>query len=367
MSIENRKEIMAIEPYIPGKPIEEVQKEFGLQHVIKLASNENPLGASKKAMEAIQEHFGKLSLYPDGNCTDIKSVLAEHLNVSVNQLIIGNGSDEVLKLIGEAYLTPDDQVITADPTFLEYQFVARLMGAAEQLVPLKNHKHDLPEMLEKINDRTKIIFICNPNNPTGTIVEQQELREFLQGVPQHVMVVIDEAYYEYVQAGEYPQTIPLLEEFKNIVITRTFSKVHGLAALRIGYGIASPEIITNLNRVKEPFNVNSLAQVAATASLQDAEHVAKSIAVNEAGKVYLYQELEQLGLSYIPTEANFMMIDVNRDGQSLFETLLKRGVIVRSGQIFNMPNYIRLTVGTMAENQTFISALKEVLAGEGSN
>lgn len=364
MSIQIRKEIMAIKPYSPGKPIEEVQKEYGLSKVIKLASNENPLGASEKAKAAIKEHLSKLSIYPDGNCTELKAVLANKLKITSEQLILGNGSDEVLKLIGEAYLTPEDQVILADPTFSEYQYVARLMGATEVLVPLKDHKHDLREMLNRINSNTKIIFICNPNNPTGTIVDEDEFIEFLTKVPEHILVVIDEAYYEYVQAENYPQTIPLLERFNNIIITRTFSKVHGLAALRIGYGIANPQIINNLNRVKEPFNVNSLAQVGANASLQDEEHLVNSIATNEQGKAYLYKELEKLNLDYIPTEANFLMINMGRDTKYLFEEMLKKGIIVRAGNVFNMPNYIRLTVGTMEENQSFITALKEVLAGE---
>ncbi|NLM25390.1 MAG: histidinol-phosphate transaminase [Firmicutes bacterium] len=367
MSIETRREILAIKPYIPGKPIEEVQKEYGLSKVIKLASNENPLGASAKAMEAISNHFSKLSIYPDGNCTELKAELAKNLKIDHDQIIIGNGSDEVLKLIGEAYLTSDDQVIMADPTFSEYQYVARLMGAAEELVPLKDHKHNLKEMLQRITPQTKIIFICNPNNPTGTIVNQDRLVEFLKAVPSNILVVIDEAYYEYVQASDYPQTISLLKDFENIIITRTFSKVHGLASLRVGYGIAHPKIIANLNRVKEPFNVNSLAQVAAIASLRDQEHLAKSVTVNEQGKLYLYQELEKLGLEYIPTEANFIMFNVRRDANTLFEELLKKGIIIRSGSIFNMPSYIRLTIGTMEENESFIRALKEVLVGENSN
>lgn len=361
MSIECRKEILNIEPYVPGKHIDEVKREFGLNEIIKLASNENPLGASNKVKSAIAESLPHLHQYPDGNSTKLRHKLAAHLECSPENLIVGNGSDEILKLIGEAYLSSKDQVIIADPTFSEYRFIANLMGAEIRLVPLCQYRHDLDAMLAQVNVRTKIVFICNPNNPTGTLVTEQELRQFLSQIPQNILVVIDEAYYEYVTAEEYPQTISLLKQHPNIIITRTFSKVYALAALRIGYAIADHEIIQNLNRVKEPFNVNYLAQIAATAGLEDQEHVQQSIAVNEQGKQYLYQKLSAIGLEYTATEANFILINVKQDANALFQRLLKKGVIVRSTDCFKLPEHIRVTVGTMEQNLRFINALKEVL------
>ncbi|NMB39323.1 MAG: histidinol-phosphate transaminase [Firmicutes bacterium] len=361
MRIECRKEILNIEPYIPGKHIDEVKREFGLTEIIKLASNENPLGASNKVQSTIAESLPHIHQYPDGNSTELRQKLAAHLQCSPNNLIVGNGSDEILKLIGEAYLSPADQVIIAEPTFSEYRFVANLMGAGIKLVPLRQYRHDLESMLAQVNKKTKIVFICNPNNPTGTAVTEQELRKFLSQLPQNILTVIDEAYYEYVTAKEYPQTISLLKQYPNIIITRTFSKVYALAALRIGYAVADNEIIQTLNRVKEPFNVNLIAQIAAEVSLGDKEHVRQSIAVNEQGKQYLYQKLSALGLEYVATEANFILINVKQDANSLFQRLLKKGVIVRSTDCFKLPEHIRVTVGTMEQNQRFIKALEEVL------
>lgn len=364
MSVPCRREILKIKPYVPGKPISEVKAELGLANVIKLASNENPLGPSKKAIEAMGEAIKQSHIYPDGNCTSLREVVANKLGVNTNQLIFGNGSDEVLKLVGEAYLQPGDEVILADPTFSEYQFVARLMGASERLVPLKNFAHNLEAMAEQVNNNTKIIFVCNPNNPTGTMVNHDKLSEFLHQIPQEVLVVIDEAYFEYVTDSHYPRSLEFIEEGLNVIVTRTYSKVYGLAALRIGYGIAKPEIINALNRVKEPFNVNGIAQIAAEASELDDEHVKQSIQVNQTGKTYLYTQLESMGLNFIPTHTNFILIDVACEARKVFRQLLAKGVIVRAADIFGLSNFIRVTIGTMEQNQRFIAALKEVLAGE---
>ncbi len=367
MALKHREEILAVEPYVPGKPIEEVQRKYGLKDIIKLASNENPLGPSPKAKRALRRLINTAHIYPDGSCSALRQQLAILLDVAENQIIFGNGSDEVLKFIAEAFLCPGDEVIMADPTFSEYQFVTRMMGASEILVPVKGFRHDLTAMAREITDRTKLIFICNPNNPTGTIVTQDELDSFLRDVPNHVLVVIDEAYYEYVTSNEYPSTLPLMHKDGNVLITRTFSKIHGLAALRIGYGLAKYEIIHLLERVREPFNVSALAQGAAQASLTDLDHVRKSYVINNQGKAYLYRELNQLGISFIPTEANFILLDLAQDGVSIFQELLKRGVIVRSAHVFGLPTYIRVTIGTSDQNICFIQALKEVLAGENCN
>lgn len=361
MGIKARDQLQGIKPYIPGKNVDEVKRELGISEVIKLASNENPLGPAPSAIQAINQAMKQLHVYPDGNATLLKKALSNHLGVSTSHLIVGNGSDEILKLIGEAYLCPGDEVVIADKTFSEYEFVARLMGADIRYVPLKNYRHDLSAMLDAVTERTKIVFVCNPNNPTGTIVGQDELVRFLAKIPANILVIVDEAYYEYVQAQEYPQTIGLLEQYPNIIITRTFSKVYALAALRVGYAIANPDIISNMHRVKEPFNVNSLGQVAACASLTDHDHVHKSVALNETGKSYLYREFEKLGLEYVETETNFILVDVKEDAKALFERLLHKGIIIRSAHVFDLPTFIRVTIGTPHENQAFISTLKESL------
>ena len=358
-----RECIMDIRPYVPGKSIELVQKEFGLTDVIKLASNENPLGPSPKAIEAMKDNAHKMFLYPDGYCTDLRNALAEDLDVEPNQLIFGNGSDEIIKLLGETFIQPEDEVIVANPSFSEYDFVCLLMGGVLKKVPLTNHTHDLEKMAEEINEKTKMIFLCNPNNPTGTIVTKEEVDKFLAKVPDTVVIVFDEAYYEYVESTSYPQSLEYLNQCKeNIVILRTFSKIHGLAGLRIGYGIAAPRMIQLLERTREPFNVNLMAQKAALVSLLDKEHVQKSRDVNNKGREFLYQAFEDMGLEYIPTQANFVMVDLQKNSKEVFIELQKKGVIIRTGDIFGMDTFIRVTIGTADENERFINTLKGVFA-----
>jgi len=357
-----RECIMNIRPYVPGKPIELVQKEFGLTDVIKLASNENPIGPSPKAVQAMKDNAHKMFLYPDGYCTELRNMVSDFLEVPQNQLIFGNGSDEIIKLLGETFIHPGDEVIVADPSFSEYNFVCLLMGGILKKVPVTNHTHDLEKMAEQITEKTKMIFICNPNNPTGTIVTSEEVEKFLAKVPDHVVVVFDEAYYEYVDNKNYPQSMEYVKNGKeNIIILRTFSKIHGLAGLRIGYGVAVPAMIQLLERTREPFNVNLMAQKAALAGLQDKEHVLNSIDVNKAGKEFLYKSFEEMGLDYIPTHANFLMVDLRKNSKEVFIELQKRGVIIRTGDIFGMDTFIRVTIGTQEENQRFIASLKEVL------
>jgi len=359
--IKYRNELERIKPYIPGKHIDSVKQEYGVCDVIKLASNENPLGMGRAAAEAVKANIANIHLYPDGHCTALREKLAARLGVACDQIIVGNGSDEVLKLVAEAYLTEADAVIIAEPTFSEYRFAADLMGAEIRAVPLVDYRHDLQGMADQIDSRTKIVFICNPNNPTGTIVSHAELVEFLSRVPEHVLVLVDEAYYEYVTNPSYPQAIRLMEQYPNLMITRTFSKVHGLAGLRIGYGIAHPDVIRALERVKEPFNVNLLAQAAACASLDDGEHLRRSITVNEEGKQYLYRQFDLLKLKAVPTEANFILVDLEREARHVFQQLLAKGVIIRPADAFGLPSHIRVTIGTMEQNQRFVQALREVL------
>lgn len=358
-----REAILEIKPYVPGKPIEEVQRELGIKDVIKLASNENPLGPSPDAVMALREAVEKVYLYPDGNCYYLKEALAAKLGVSPEQLIIGNGTDEILVMLAEAFVDPGEEIIVADPTFSEYEFAAQVMGGRAVKVPCRDFRHDLEAMAAALTPRTRLIFVCNPNNPTGTIVERQELDDFLAKVPSHVLVVLDEAYNEYVTSPAYPDTLAYVRAGRpNIIVLRTFSKIYGLAGLRVGYGVSHPEIIRALNRVREPFNVNFLAQVAAMAALKDEYHVAKSQEVNTEGKEFLYQQFQALGLNYVPTEANFIFVDIGRDSREVFASLLRKGVIVRTGDIFGYPTFLRITIGTRRQNQRLIEALREVLA-----
>ncbi len=355
---QTRKCIDRITPYVPGKPIEEVQRELGISDVIKLASNENPLGPSPLAVQAMVDAAANMALYPDGAALALKEKLAAHLNVPVESLVVGNGSDEILKLIAEAFVDSEDSGIYADPSFSEYAYVLRLMGAREVAVPLVDFTHDLEAMAQAMDETTKIVFVCNPNNPTGTIVDEASLRAFVDRIPEDVLVVIDEAYYEYVDDPSYPQTVPWVLERPNVVVTRTFSKVYALAGLRVGYAVANPKLAADINRVKEPFNVNSMAQVAAIAALADQAHVQKSVEVNRQGKEYLYAEFEKLGLAYVPTQTNFIYVDLGRPSADVYQALLRQGVIVRQGDPFGQPTFIRVTIGTPEQNQRFVEALR---------
>lgn len=361
--IENkaRPEIFNLKPYVPGKPIEEVQRELGIDDIIKLASNENPLGPSPLGQKAFSEIVDKLHIYPDANCFRLKQKLSQMLDYDPQGLLVGNGSDELLKLLAETFLNPGDEIIFAQPSFAEYEFTATIMGATSVKVPLKDFKHDLDAMLAAITPRTKMLYICNPNNPTGTIVTAEEIDSFMARVPQDVLIVFDEAYYEYVESPSYVSGIKYVKDGRNAVVLRTFSKIYGLAALRVGYGITTPDIAAAVERVTEPFNVNTPAQVAATAALDDKEHLEQSRIVNQAGKNYLYEEFEKLQLKYLKTEANFIFVDTGKDSQVVFQELLKQGIIIRSGDIFGYPTYIRVTVGNEKENARFIKGLKKIL------
>ncbi|QGP92400.1 Histidinol-phosphate aminotransferase [Neomoorella glycerini] len=357
-----REAILAIKPYVPGKPIEEVQRELGVKDVIKLASNENPLGPSPDAVQALREASERVYLYPDGNCYYLKNALAEKLGVSPENIIVGNGTDEILKMLAEAYVNPGDEIVVADPTFSEYEFAAQVMAGRAIKVPCRSFRHDLKAMAASLTPRTRLVFVCNPNNPTGTIVGQVTLDSFLKEVPPSVLVVLDEAYADYVTAEHYPDSLAYIRRGRaNVIVLRTFSKIYGLAGLRVGYGVAVPEIIRNLNRVREPFNVNLLAQAAAIAALKDEAHLKKSREVNTEGKQYLYEQFTALGLQYVPTEANFIFVDIQRDSRAVFQELLKRGVIVRTGDIFGYDTYLRVTIGTRRQNERFIQDLREVL------
>jgi len=357
-----RQTIMSIKPYVPGKPVEEVERELGISNVIKLASNENPLGPSPAAMQVLYDQIPKVSAYPDGNCYYLKNALAAQLGMDSENLIVGNGSDEIIKLIAEAFLEPGEEAIVADPTFSEYDFAVKVMGGKTVAIPAVNMTHDLPAMAAAVTEKTKLVFVCNPNNPTGTIVRRSEVQTLLDSLPQGVIVVFDEAYYEYVTDSEYPQTLDFVRQGRDVIVLRTFSKIYGLAGLRVGYGVARPELIGYLLRVREPFNVNMPAQAAALAALGDAEHLARSRALNEEGKAFLTGEFTRLGLTFAPTEANFLWVNIAADCRRVFAGMLRRGVIVRTGDIFGAEETIRVTIGTPEQNRRLVSTLQEVLA-----
>jgi histidinol-phosphate aminotransferase len=356
-----RPEIFNLKPYVPGKPIDEVKRELGLEDVIKLASNENPLGPSPLGVQAIKDTLDSLHIYPDGNCFNLKRKLADYLQVPTDHLLIGNGSDEILMMIAQTFINRDDEVIYASPSFSEYEFTVTVMGGKCIAVPVENFKHNLEAMAAAVTDKTKIIYICNPNNPTGTIVSKEETEAFLSKIPEDVLVVFDEAYYEYVEAEDYPDSLEYVRQGKNVIVCRTFSKIYGLAALRAGYAITAPEIAAAVERVIEPFNVNTLAQIGAAAALDDQTHLAASKEVNKAGKDYLYAQFSELGLKYVPTEANFIFVDTGKDCREVFKQLLALGVIVRTGDIFGYPTYLRVTIGNSSDNERFIKSLKQVL------
>lgn len=351
-----------LRPYSPGKPIEEVKRELGLSDIIKLASNENALGPSPRALEAIREAACGVHHYPDAHSHELGRAVSAHLGIPPDHLLFGNGSDDIIHLIGLTYLSAGDEVIQADPTFVRYEAAAILNHSACHKVPLRDWTHDLEGIADRINDRTRLIFIANPNNPTGTIVTQGEVEAFLRRVPSRAVVVMDEAYYEYVDHPEFPKTLDLIREGYNIVALRTFSKAYGLAGIRLGYGIARPDIIRHLNQVREPFNVSSLAQAAGIAALGDTAFVGCTVEMNREGKRAFYSAFERFGLSHTKTEGNFVWLDVGRPCVPVFEKLLRRGVIVRTGDIFGFPTHLRITIGTAEQNERFLAALEEVLS-----
>jgi len=353
------EEVSSLTPYPPGKPIEELERELGISGSIKLASNENPLGPSKKAVTAIKKALKNLNRYPDGSCFYLKERLKEFLGVTSDMLVIGNGSNEIIELLIRTFLRKGDEAIFGEPSFAVYPLATQAAGVKPVGVPLKDFTIDLTGMAERITDRTKIIFIANPNNPTGTIVKDAELKNFMDRVPEGVIVCIDEAYREFVGSPEFPDSMRYVREGRTVIVLRTFSKIYGLAGLRVGYGIAHPTMIDYLNRVRQPFNVNSLAQVAATAALDDTGHVEKVKKNNARSLKYLFRELKKLKYRCVPTEANFFLIRAG-DGDAYYNALLKEGVIVRPMKSYGMDEYIRVTVGTLKENRRFIETLKRV-------
>ncbi len=353
--------VQKLVPYVPGKPIEELERELGLSNIIKLASNENPLGPGKKALAAIQEILPDLALYPDGNGFDLKSALAKKYAVDINQITLGNGSNEILELVARAFLTPEHEVVFSQHAFAVYPLVTLAVGATAVVAPALNYGHDLDAMLQRVTAKTRLVFIANPNNPTGTLLSHSSLEEFIKALPTTCVCVLDEAYCEYVADQNTENSISWLKKYPNLLITRTFSKAYGLAGLRVGYGLSSPQLADILNRVRQPFNNNMLALAAATAALTDSEHIQDTIAVNAQGMQFITEGFKKLGLEWLPSAGNFVLVDLKKPALPVYDALLRKGVIVRPVGVYDLPNHLRITIGTMTENELFLQALTDVI------
>lgn len=361
-TIKVSSDILEIKPYVPGKPIAELERELGISGSIKLASNENPLGPSKKAVKAIREGLKEISRYPDGAGFSLKAALADKWKVEQSEVILGNGSNEIIELLVRTFILPGDEAIMAEPTFSLYTLMIQAGHGKPVPIPLKEGRHDLPSMAKAITDKTKLIFICNPNNPTGTIVKKNEVRAFLSKIPKRILVVFDEAYAEYVTDADYPDTLAFLKEGVPLILLRTFSKIYGLAGLRIGYGIGHAEVIGYMNRVRQPFNSNFPGQHGALAALTDESHFTRSKEINQLGKEELYRAFRTMGISYFPSEANFIYFFLEGKppdlGKKIHGALLKKGVIIRHfGGAF-----LRVSIGLPNENKRFIKELKCIIS-----
>lgn len=353
--------VQKLVPYIPGKPIEELQRELGLTQIVKLASNENPLGMSPKAIAAIQNALPDTHRYPDGSGFKLKAALAAKFTIETNQITLGNGSNDVLEIIARTFLNAEFNAVFSQHAFAVYPIVTQAVGATATVVPAIDYGHDLKGMLNVVNEKTRLVFIANPNNPTGTLLKSTELKAFIAALPEGVLCVLDEAYFEYNTDNEKANSIQWIQEYPNLIVTRTFSKAYGLAGLRVGYSISHPIIADLLNRVRQPFNNNNLALVAAEAALNDEAYLQQSVLLNTQGMKQLTQAFQQLNLAWIPSAGNFVSVDLNQPAMPIYQALLRKGVIVRPVANYEMPNHLRISIGTEVENQMFIDALIAVL------
>ena len=350
--------IATLEPYAPGKPIEELERELGIEGAIKLASNESPLGPSPKALEAVREALGGIHRYPDGASFALRRALAGRLEVRPEQLVFGAGADEILELLAKAFLGPGDEAVYAWPSFAMYPIVTQGMGATPVQVPLTRELvHDLPAMANAVTERTRVVFVCNPNNPTGTSVGAEAFDRFAAGLPESTVLAVDEAYVDYARRADFPDALAWVRRRPGTLVLRTFSKIYGLAGLRIGFGVADPELAGYLERARHPFNVNRLAEVAALAALDDREHVERSRRINAEGVDTLSRELRALGIEVWPTDANFLLAHT---GAGVHERLLREGIIVRPLAGFGMPDHVRISVGLPEENERLVKALRRM-------
>lgn len=353
--------VQRLVPYVPGKPVDELQRELGLTEVIKLASNENPLGTGEKVKAAIAATIPELTRYPDGSGFRLKAALSDRLSVNPQQITLGNGSSEILELVMRTFVSPEHEIVFSQHAFALYPILTQAVGAKAIEVPAKNFGHDLSAMQAAITDRTRVVFIANPNNPTGTLLAESELRQFIENLPRNILCVLDEAYYEFVNPEYRTESLQWAYQYPNLIIARTFSKAYGLAGFRIGYGVASEVIADLLNRVRQPFNCNMLALAAAEAALDDESYIRRTIDLNTAGMQQLTTAFQAMELSWIPSSGNFVAVDVKREALPVYNSLLQEGVIVRPVANYQMPNHLRVSIGTEYENQRFIEALSKVL------
>lgn len=359
--------VLGIAPYVPGKPIEELEREYGIRDSVKLASNENPFGPGARAREAIVAASAEIGLYPDGNGFALKQALAKKHGCDVECITLGNGSNDVLVMLAEAFLTPQVEAVYSQYAFAVYPIAVQATGATARVASALGEDnamplgHDLTAMAALVNERTRLVFVANPNNPTGTSVDANTLRSFIASLPKTTLVVVDEAYFEYA-AASLPDATRWIGEFDNLVVTRTFSKAYGLAGLRVGYALSDPRTADLLNRVRQPFNVNSLALAAARAALDDVEHLERSVVANRTGLAAVKAGLDQLGLRHFPTQGNFVLIDCGQPALPVYEAMLRQGVIVRPVGNYGLPNHLRITIGTEAQNQRMLAALEQALA-----
>ena len=353
--------ILGIAPYEPGKPIEELERELGIHNAIKLASNENPLPPSDRVQRAILAALNHLNRYPDGSGFYLRQALAKKHGASPDQIVLGNGSNELIELLVRAFLRPGDEAVVPHPSFVVYPMIVQAAGGVRVMVMLKEHRLDLEAMARAITPMTKVVFIANPNNPTATIVTADEVERFMTRVPERTIVVFDEAYIEFALGPDFPDTLNYVKQGRKVAVLRTFSKAASLAGLRVGYGVADADAIALMNRIRQPFNVNSLAQAAALAALEDDGHILECVRMIEAGRHFLYDEFKTLGVQYVPARANFILVDVGRSAADIYQKLLHEGVIVRPMTPFGMETALRITVGTPEENRKLVNALRTAL------
>ncbi len=357
-----RAVIDQLTPYVPGKSIEEVRRELGLSRIIKLASNENPLGPSPRAVQAMVKELQEVHVYPNGKDRQLREAIADRCGLKPEMVIFSNGEDNILTLITQAFLETGEESVVASITFHAYTTATIIAGGRVCPVPLKDYTHDLEAMLEAINEKTKLVFICNPNNPTGTMVTKGQADWFMERVGDEVLVIFDEAYGEYADRDQYPDAVRYVKEGRNVLVLRTFSKLFGLAGVRVGYALGKPDLIRALAAVREPFAVDRIGQAGALAVLEDEEYIRRSKEVNRDGKEFLYRELDRMGLSYVPTQANFILVDTGKKAELVHEAMQREGVIIRPAHHWGLKTKIRVTIGTREQNQWFISALQKVLA-----
>ncbi|GGA08209.1 histidinol-phosphate aminotransferase [Paenibacillus marchantiophytorum] len=362
VNIRPRNVLSDMKPYSPGKPIWEVQRELGIEKVIKLASNENPLGPSPLALAAIQDYLSDIHRYPDADTVDLRAAIAKKYQFTSDEVLVTNGADELITLISEAFLEPGDEIVVPSPTFSEYEFGANLMGTHVVEVPLReDYSYDIQDILAAVTAKTKLLYICSPNNPTGTYMKKQDLHQLVDQLPAHVLVIFDGAYSHFVTADDYCDGLELVKAGYPIIVTQTFSKIYGLAGIRVGYGIASPSILQHIRQVKEPFNVNALAQVGAVAAILDDEHVQATRNLNALEREKLYENLQALGIHFTRSMSNFVLIDLGPEAKSIYDKLMCKGIIVRYGAGWNLPNHVRISIGSAEEQEAFLIALREVL------